>query len=56
MLHTGLSRAEINETMREKSLVLRWMMKNNINTVDGFGKVIATYYTDKAKLLSFIKK
>ncbi|MBU1204206.1 MAG: Flp pilus assembly complex ATPase component TadA [Nanoarchaeota archaeon] len=55
-LQTGLTRNEINNIMAEKGNILRWMVKNNINTVDGFGKVVATYYTDKEKLLKFIKK
>lgn len=56
LLQTGLTRSEFNNVMREKGAILKWMIKNNINTVDGFGKVIATYYTDKEKLLRFIQK
>jgi len=56
IMHTGLLRTEINGLLKEKGVLLKWMVKNNINTVNGFGKVIATYYTDKNKLFKFIKK
>ncbi len=55
-LITGLTRQEINESLREKGQVLRWLVQNNINTVDEIGKVVATYYTNKESLLKFISK
>lgn len=55
-LQTGLSEQEINENLREKSLILSWLVKNKIDGVNEIGKVVATYYTDKENLMRFIKK
>ena len=55
-LTTGLTHQEINENLREKGLVLRWMVKNNIKTVDEIGKVVGTYYVNKENLLRFVNK
>lgn len=53
---TGLSTQEINTDLRDKAEVLKWLVKKNITDVNGFGKVIATYYTNKESLMRFIKK
>ncbi len=55
-LVTGLSRQELDESLREKGQILKWLVQNNINTVDEIGKVVATYYTNKENLLKFIIK
>ncbi|MEK6841127.1 MAG: ATPase, T2SS/T4P/T4SS family, partial [Nanoarchaeota archaeon] len=55
-LQTGLTTQEINENLREKSLILNWLVKKNINEVNDIGKVVATYYTNKNALLNLIKK
>ncbi|MBW2977938.1 Flp pilus assembly complex ATPase component TadA [Candidatus Woesearchaeota archaeon] len=57
LLHyIGMSRQEINADIKEKSRVLKWLVKKNINTVDEVGHVIAKYYTNKAALLKQISK
>ncbi len=55
-LQTGFSPQEINQDLREKSIILSWLAKKNIDGVDEIGKVVATYYTDKNKLFEVIKK
>jgi len=55
-LFTGYSRNEIKKSLKEKELVLKWLVKNNIDTVDTVGKVIAEYYTDADHLMSCVKK
>ena len=54
-MQTGMSQQEINNNLEEKGLVLKWLVKNNIDTLDSIGKVVATYYTNKDNLLKFIK-
>ena len=54
-LQTGLTQQEINNQLQEKSIVLKWLAKNKIDGVDAIGKVVATYYTNKEALMSFIK-
>lgn len=55
-MQTGLNQSEINESLKEKSLILRWLAKNKIDTIDGIGKVVANYYTNRDSLINFIRK
>lgn len=54
-IQTGLTEQEIDQSLEEKGMILQWMAKNNIDGVDAIGKVVATYYTNKDALLSFLK-
>ncbi len=54
-LQTGFTEQEIDQDLKEKSLILSWLVKKNIDTVDEIGKVIATYYSDRERLLRGIK-
>ena len=53
-LYTGLSNARIDADMREKVKVLKWLVKQKINTVDTVGRVMAEYYTNRKHLLSVV--
>ena len=55
-LFTGYSRNEMKKSLNEKESVLKWIVKNNIDTVDGVGKVMAEYYTGKDDLMNRVKK
>ena len=52
---TGMNQQEINKSLEEKGIILKWLVKNNIDTVDGIGKVVATYYTNKESVMGFLK-
>ena len=52
---TGLTQQEIDKILEEKGTILKWLAKNNIDSVDGIGKVVATYYTNKDSLLTYLK-
>jgi len=54
-LFTGMTRNEISRDIKEKELVLKYMVKHNINTVDDVGRVIAEYYTDKNNFMKIVK-
>ena len=54
-LFTGLSRPKINKLLKEKEAVLKWLVKQNINTVDSVGRIMAGYYTDKEELMKFVR-
>jgi len=54
-MFTGLSKPKLNSLLKEKEVVLKWLVKQNINTVDNVGKVMAEYYTNKEKLMKFVK-
>ncbi len=55
-MQTGLTTQEINENLKEKSLILSWIAKKNLDEINDIGKVIATYYTNKQALMQLIKK
>ncbi|MBI2652982.1 type II/IV secretion system ATPase subunit [Candidatus Woesearchaeota archaeon] len=55
-LFTGFSRSELNRSLKEKEAVLKWLVKNNINTVDTVGRVMAEYYTNKDNLMGCVRK
>jgi len=55
-MQTGLSTQEINQDLRDKAEVLKWMVVKGINDVNGIGKVVANYYTNKEGLMKFMKK
>ena len=55
-LFTGYTRNEINKSLNEKELILKWMAKNNINTVNTVGRVMAEYYTNKDNLIANMRK
>jgi len=55
-LFTGFTRSELNRSLSEKEAILRWLAKNNINTVDTVGRVMAEYYTNKDNLMAYVRK
>ncbi len=55
-MHTGMSTKEINKDLKEKEDILNWMVKNNLNTVDAVGKVIAEYYKDPDYILKLVNE
>ena len=42
-MFTGMTRKEMNKDTREKELVLNWLVRHNINTVNEVGRVMAEY-------------
>jgi len=55
-LHTGMVEKEMSDDLKEKELVLTWMLKNKVNTVNTVGKVIADYYDDKNRVVEIARK
>jgi len=50
-MFTGLTYNELSEDMKEKENILKWLVKNKVNTVNTVGKVVSEYYTDKEKFM-----
>lgn len=55
-LYTGSTRAELTKELKEKESVLNYLVKQQIETVDGVGRAMAEYYTDRANLLKYVVK
>jgi flagellar protein FlaI len=47
---TRMSEREIKQNLSERESILKWMVKKNINTVEGVGDVISQYYTEPESL------
>jgi len=54
-MFTGMTRKEMNKDTREKELVLNWLVRHNINTVNEVGRVMAEYYTDKDNFMKIVR-
>ena len=55
-LFTGFTRSELNSSLNEKEAILKWIVKNDINTVDTVGRIMAEYYTNKDNLMDYVRK
>ena len=55
-LFTGFTDSEINKDLEEKQSVLKYLVKQEIETVDGVGRVMAEYYTNKENLMKLINQ
>ena len=53
--HTGMTQAEINKDLKEKTAILSHMVKNNIRTLEEVGNVMKNYYIDPDAVLKSIK-
>jgi flagellar protein FlaI len=55
-LFTGMDDKEFNNDINEKAKVLKYLVSKNIDTVDGVGRIVAEYYTNKDNLMKFVNK
>lgn len=55
-LYTGYSQQEIGKILKEKESILKYLVKQQVKTVDGVGRIMAEYYTDKDNLMKFVRK
>ena len=53
-LFTGMTDAEITKELNDKVKVLDYLVAKNIDDVDGVGRVVAEYYTDKDNLMRYV--
>jgi flagellar protein FlaI len=54
--YTGMSHQDVKKDIKEKIKVLKYLVKLNINTVDGVGIAMAEYYTNKKNLMKFVNQ
>ena len=53
-LFTGMTNSEISKELAEKVRVLNYLVKKNIDDVDGVGRIVAEYYTAKDNLMKYV--
>ncbi len=52
--YTGFSKNMLERDLKEKIKILNWMVRQNINSVDDVGKVMAEYYAKKESLMRMV--
>ncbi|VVB60323.1 Type II/IV secretion system protein [uncultured archaeon] len=55
-MYTGMADTEIEENLKDRKIILDWMVKHNIKTVNSVGKVIAEYYKNEKGVTAAAKK
>ncbi len=54
-LYTGMTDQEITQELIQRQMVIDWLVRHNINTVNTVGFVISEYYSEPEKIISVIK-
>jgi len=54
--NTGLSREELEKDIRDKMMVIDWLVYNNVTDINTLGAVIANYYLDQDRVLKLVKR
>lgn len=54
--YTGMSDTEIEDDLKEKEIILNWMLKHEVFDVDPVGKIFAEYYRDPKRIASFARR
>ena len=53
---TGMSESEVYKALEEKKKILSWLIKNNLRSLNEFGKTMNLFYRNKELLMSAIAK
>ncbi len=53
--YANIDNETLNQELAEKRKILDWMVKNNINSIDAVGKIIASYYDDPDSALKKVE-
>ena len=54
--HTGITRKEFAEDIKEKVSILDWFVKNKVKSINDIGLVVAKYYRNKEEVLKAVKQ
>ena len=55
-MFTGMTDKEIENDLAERTKILNYLVNHNIDEVDGVGRIMAEYYTDKENLMRYINQ
>jgi hypothetical protein len=54
-LFTGMTDSEITKELNDKIKILNYLVEKNIDDVDGVGRIVAEYYTDKNNIMKYVR-
>ncbi|MCX6770356.1 MAG: ATPase, T2SS/T4P/T4SS family [Candidatus Micrarchaeota archaeon] len=55
-LHTGMTKEEIYQDIKNRATILRWMIGNKITDMESVGRIMALYYSKPKEILEIAKK
>jgi flagellar protein FlaI len=55
-LHTGLTEEDIMLELKDRQMILEWMINNNITSLDDIGLVMKIFYSDADKVKKLARK
>ena len=55
-LHTGMTKEEIFQDIRNRATILKWMMNNKLSDMESVGRIMSLYYSKPAEVLEIAKK
>jgi flagellar protein FlaI len=50
-MHTSMTRQEMASDIQNKIKVLKWLVKNNVNTVNEVGRIVSEYYINEETII-----
>ncbi len=54
-LYGGVTKKEIADEISERAVIMQWMIKNNVLSIDDAGLVVANYYKHRDKIVQIVK-
>ena len=54
-MFTGMSDNEIDQDIRDKETILKWIVGNKVNNLNNVGSIIANYYLNSDKVVKAAK-
>ena len=53
-MHAGLTREEIDKSLKDRKMILNWMVDNSIDEVNTVGKVVAEFYQNEDRVVELV--
>lgn len=55
-LHTGMTKEEIYQDIKNRATIIKWMIANKLSDMESVGRLISLYYSKPKELLDIAKK
>ena len=55
-LHTGMTKEEIFQDIRNRATIIKWMMGNKLSDMESVGRIMSLYYSKPNEVLEIAKK
>ncbi|MCX8198217.1 MAG: ATPase, T2SS/T4P/T4SS family [Candidatus Micrarchaeota archaeon] len=55
-LHTGMTKEEIYQDIKNRATIIKWMIANKLSDIDSVGRIMALYYSKPKEILDIAKR